>query len=195
MFFPSTYLKLAQPLAQCFDPGRNERRGRRGQNSYPGILAGCCAWANTATASIIAVTKIDDAVAFFIAHLVRDQTYHEHCCCEKCYLTEKQNQIWGVKAKFAAVISCLARVHTTIDSPEPLRYVSATMASYIARTCPRCRDYFCVTVTQTSNRNGEHLITAYCAVCSFQLKGWRLIVTTSKQPLLKYSAILSKVFQ
>ena len=28
--------KLAQPLAQCFDPGRIEGRGGRDQNSYPG---------------------------------------------------------------------------------------------------------------------------------------------------------------
>ena len=69
------------------------------------------------------------------------------------------------------------------------------MARYIARTCPKCRDDFGVTVTQTPNSNGEHPITAYCTVCGFQLQGWRLIVTTSKQPLLKYSAILSKVFQ
>jgi hypothetical protein len=27
--------KLAQPLAQCFDPGRIEGRGGRDQNSYP----------------------------------------------------------------------------------------------------------------------------------------------------------------
>ena len=28
--------KLAQPLAQCFDPGRKGGRGGRDQNSYPG---------------------------------------------------------------------------------------------------------------------------------------------------------------
>jgi hypothetical protein len=67
------------------------------------------------------------------------------------------------------------------------------MASYIARTCPKCRDYFSVTVTQTPDSNGEHPITAYCAMCGFLLKGWRLIVT-HKQPLLKYSAIVLKVF-
>ena len=71
---------------------------------------------------------------------------------------------------------------------------AATMSRYIGRTCPKCRDYLSVTVTQTPNSNGEHPITAYCSVCGFQLKGWRLIVTL-KQRLLKYSAIVSKVFR
>ena len=68
------------------------------------------------------------------------------------------------------------------------------MARYIARTCPNCRDYFVVTATQTSTGNGAHPITAYCAMCGFQLKDWRLIVTR-KKPLLKYSAIVSRVFR
>ncbi|MGZ9240140.1 MAG: hypothetical protein ACXW6K_06640 [Candidatus Binatia bacterium] len=68
------------------------------------------------------------------------------------------------------------------------------MARYIARTCRKCHDYFGVTVTHTPNSHGEHPITAYCSVCGFQLKGWRLIVT-STQALIKYSAIVSKVFR
>jgi hypothetical protein len=34
--FPFDIAKLAQPLAQCFDPGRIGGRGGRDQNSYPG---------------------------------------------------------------------------------------------------------------------------------------------------------------
>jgi len=68
------------------------------------------------------------------------------------------------------------------------------MPGYLAKKCPRCRDYFGVTVTQTPNSNGEHPISAYCSVCGFQLKGWRLIVTP-KQPILKYSSIVSKLFR
>jgi hypothetical protein len=41
---------------------------------YPirGTFFGCCASANTATASSIAATKIDDQPTFFIAHLVTE---------------------------------------------------------------------------------------------------------------------------
>ena len=34
--FPFDIAKLAQPLAKCFEPGRNVGRGGRGQKSYPG---------------------------------------------------------------------------------------------------------------------------------------------------------------
>ena len=51
-----------------------------------------------------------------------------------------------------------------------------TMVRQIDKTCPKCSDYFGVTVTQIRNRGGEPLIIAYCAVCVFQLKAWRLFV-------------------
>ena len=49
------------------------------------------------------------------------------------------------------------------------------MGRYIARTCPKCRDYFGVTVIQRPNSNGEHSITAYCLLCGFQLRGVAVI--------------------
>jgi len=49
------------------------------------------------------------------------------------------------------------------------------MAKYLHRSCPRCRDYLCVDVHKRATSDGEHLITGYCAVCGYQLKGWRLI--------------------
>jgi hypothetical protein len=49
------------------------------------------------------------------------------------------------------------------------------MAKYIARTCPKCRDYFGV-ANQPPKSNGEHPINGFCAVCDYQLKGWRLII-------------------
>jgi hypothetical protein len=43
----------------------------------------------------------------------------------------------------------------------PLRYVSATMPWYIARTCPKCRDDFWIVVNQPPHSNGERPINAY----------------------------------
>jgi len=72
--------------------------------------------------------------------------------------------------------------------------VSATMARYIARKCPRCRDYFGVVVNQEPKSDGDHPITAYCALCDYQLKGWRLIVGR-KRPVLIYGGRVPKVFR
>jgi hypothetical protein len=49
------------------------------------------------------------------------------------------------------------------------------MAKYLHRSCPKCRDYLCVDVLQRATSDGEHPITGYCAVCGYQLKGWRVI--------------------
>jgi hypothetical protein len=65
------------------------------------------------------------------------------------------------------------------------RYESGIMAKYIARRCPKCRDYFGVVVNQEPRNDGEHPITAYCAVCGYQLKGWRLVLG-HKQSLTIY---------
>jgi hypothetical protein len=40
------------------------------------------------------------------------------------------------------------------------------MAKFIARTCPKWRDYFGVVVNQQQPKsNGEHPINGFCAVC------------------------------
>jgi len=49
------------------------------------------------------------------------------------------------------------------------------MKKYLHRSCPKCRDYLCIDVLQTATSDGAHPITGYCAVCGFQLKGWRVI--------------------
>ena len=70
----------------------------------------------------------------------------------------------------------------------------ATMPKYLARKCPRCRDYFGLVVNREPESNGEHPITAYCAVCGYQLKGWRLIVGRKRPDNVYYDRI-SKVFR
>ncbi|HEY2919978.1 MAG TPA: hypothetical protein VGK77_13410, partial [Candidatus Binatia bacterium] len=55
----------------------------------------------TAAASSITVTRIDRAVALFIARLVLAAFYHGYGSQEKCYLGQKENQIHrGEKANF-----------------------------------------------------------------------------------------------
>jgi len=71
---------------------------------------------------------------------------------------------------------------------------AAIMARYIARTCPKCRDYFGVVVNHEPKSDGAHPIIAHCAVCGYQLKGWRLIVGR-KRPVLIYGGRFSKVFR
>ena len=50
------------------------------------------------------------------------------------------------------------------------------MSRYITRTCPKCRDYFCVAVSHPLPQSRELPITAYCAVCGYQLRNWRVIL-------------------
>ena len=50
------------------------------------------------------------------------------------------------------------------------------MARYIARTCPKCRDYFGVLVSQWPTESGEHHVSAFCATCGYRLLGWRVIL-------------------
>jgi hypothetical protein len=50
------------------------------------------------------------------------------------------------------------------------------MARYSVKRCPNCRDDFWVTISHPSPTATELPITAYCALCGFELKGWRLIV-------------------
>jgi hypothetical protein len=67
------------------------------------------------------------------------------------------------------------------------------MAKYIVRQCPKCRDYFGVLVNQPPKSNGEHHINGFCAVCGYQLKGWRLIVGR-KRTTNMYHGRMPKVF-
>jgi len=49
-------------------------------------------------------------------------------------------------------------------------------------------------VNREPESNGEHAITAYCAVCGYQLKGWRLIVGRKRPDNVFYGRI-SKMFR
>jgi hypothetical protein len=60
------------------------------------------------------------------------------------------------------------------------------MSRYIARTCPKCRDYFGVVVNQQPTIDGEHPINAYCALCAYRLNDWRLIVGRKQKFKLYY---------
>jgi ribosomal protein S27AE len=46
------------------------------------------------------------------------------------------------------------------------------VARYLARTCPRCGDYFGVVMAETGN--GDVRVIARCAVCKFELL-WRVL--------------------
>lgn len=79
-----------------------------------------------------------------------------------------------------------ALIRTKLDLPSSRvwRYESGIMAKYIARKCPKCRDYFGVAVNQAPQSNGEHPINGFCAVCGYQLKDWRLILGRNRTPPL-----------
>jgi hypothetical protein len=62
----------------------------------------------------------------------------------------------------------------------------ATMARHIDRKCPKCRDYFGVTISQPSPRRSEFLIYGFCAMCGYRLSGWRLIVGQMGKPDIRY---------
>ena len=67
------------------------------------------------------------------------------------------------------------------------------MPKYLARKCPKCRDYLGVVVNQTPKSNGEYPINAFCAVCGYELKGWRLIAGR-KRPDNAFHGRMPKVF-
>ena len=60
------------------------------------------------------------------------------------------------------------------------------MSRYIARTCPRCREYFGVMISHPSITSRELPIIGWCAVCGYALDGWHLIV--NRTPLLDMRA-------
>ena len=79
------------------------------------------------------------------------------------------------------------------DALPCLRYVSGAMPKHLARKCARCREFFAVIVNQPPKSNGQYLINGICAVCGYQLKGWRLIIGR-KRPDNAYLGRMPKVF-
>lgn len=67
------------------------------------------------------------------------------------------------------------------------------MSQFIARTCPRCREYLYVTIVHPTPESRELPISAWCAVCSYELKGWRLIVNDKSQADVRFGR-MRKVF-
>jgi hypothetical protein len=65
------------------------------------------------------------------------------------------------------------------------------MARYIARNCPKCSDSFWVTVSHPMPQSTELPITAYCSVCGYRLKGWRLILGRKRVPDMRWARILN----
>jgi len=57
----------------------------------------CCAWDFTPSANWSATTRIDKRKVFFIARLIRKQTYHARGDCGKDYLHQKNKRF--VEAK------------------------------------------------------------------------------------------------
>ncbi len=49
------------------------------------------------------------------------------------------------------------------------------MLKYLYRTCPKCKDYLGVVVTDPPEPMREVPIDAHCVVCGFKL-GWRLVL-------------------
>lgn len=67
------------------------------------------------------------------------------------------------------------------------------MARHIERTCPRCQECFCVTISHPTPEGRELPISAWCTVCGYALKGWRVIVRRKQQPEVR-SGRMRKVF-
>jgi endonuclease YncB( thermonuclease family) len=61
------------------------------------------------------------------------------------------------------------------------------MTRYLARTCPKCKDYFGVVVTDPDEATKERPIDARCMRCGFKLV-WRIVL--GRKSLLSFSLIL-----
>ena len=55
------------------------------------------------------------------------------------------------------------------------RKIPPSMTKYLFRTCPKCKDYLGVVVSDPPEPKGVIPIDAYCVVCGFKL-GWRLVL-------------------
>src|SRR5262245_39765917 len=87
--------------------------------------------------------------------------------------------------KDSRVTTALAS-HVRIDSHLIAGYDSRTMARYITRICPRCREYFGVTIRFPSSQSREPPISAWCAGCGYELEGSHLIVGRDWLPNARY---------
>ena len=67
------------------------------------------------------------------------------------------------------------------------------MAKYLTRTCPRCRGYFGVVVSQWPTRDREYLVSGFCTTCGYRLKGWKVILGGKRQSHV-YGGRVPKVF-
>ena len=68
------------------------------------------------------------------------------------------------------------------------------MSRYFARTCPKCRDEFWVTISHPSPQSRELPIIAFCLVCGYRLNGWRVIVRRKQLPDVR-DGRMRKVFK
>ena len=69
------------------------------------------------------------------------------------------------------------------------------MTKYLPRKCPKCHDYFfCVAIGRPPTHSRGLPITAFCAVCGYQLRGWRLILGRKREPEVRYGR-MPKVFR
>src|SRR5215471_4933303 len=86
MFFSSTYPSSRSRWRNASTRGETLDAEAPARIPTRGILAGCCASAMTATASITTPTRIDGTAALFIAHLVSSVMYHADRDKGKCGL-------------------------------------------------------------------------------------------------------------
>jgi hypothetical protein len=68
------------------------------------------------------------------------------------------------------------------------------MARRFARKCPKCHDYFGVTIGRPSRRRSEFLVYGFCGLCGYRLSGWRLLLGGKPAPLIRYERY-PKVFR
>jgi hypothetical protein len=59
-----------------------------------------------------------------------------------------------------------------VDAPPPLRYDSGIMAKFIARKCPKCRNYLGLVVNEPPRTGRELLISGYFPLCAFTRCGF-----------------------
>ncbi len=67
------------------------------------------------------------------------------------------------------------------------------MLKYLYRTCPKCKDYLGVVVTDPPEPEREVPIDAHCVVCGFKL-GWKLVLGKRSSSKLTKLALFFLVF-
>jgi hypothetical protein len=64
------------------------------------------------------------------------------------------------------------------------------MAKFINRRCPKCRDHFCVAVSEWRTSKGEEYpVSGVCATCGYRLAGWRVILGRKASNRMLYSRL------